>query len=232
MIGSSAADTLVTGTTGSNQLWGGAGADNLFGLGGHDYLNGGGDNDSIFSNGGSNTIDGSSGFDLVRYDYAPARVVAALDPSASMYNTGAAAGDSYTGVEGLVGTAFNDVLFGDTGSNQLYGAAGNDLLIGGAGDDVLFGGTGANELQGGAGNDYFNFYRSEFQTGVKNTIDDFGSSAGNTDHIDLIGVQPAAVTYTALNSGTDINIPTNTGWATIFEANATLAHVKSQTSFF
>jgi Ca2+-binding RTX toxin-like protein len=232
LVGSGFNDTLVSSNFGYNQLWGGAGNDILLGLSGHNYLNGGAGNDNIFSGGGYNAIDGGSGVDLARYDYATAGIVAALDAAASPYNTGAAAGDSYTGVEGLVGTIFNDVLFGDAQSNQLYGGYGNDFLVGGGGEDVLFGGSGSNELLGGAGNDYFDFYSSELQTGVTNTIDDFSSIAGNTDHIYLFGVNPNAVTFVPTSTGTNLNIPTNTGWATIFAPNATVGHVQSQTSFF
>jgi Ca2+-binding RTX toxin-like protein len=151
LIGSRFGDTLTSAALGGNQLWGGAGADQLYALGGHDYVNGGTDDDSIFSNGGSNTIDGGSGFDFVRYDYAPAAVVASL--SAPALNTGGAAGDSYVAVEGLVGSAFNDVLFGDAGDNQLYGQNGNDYLYGQDANDAIFGGSGNDSLIGGPGFD-------------------------------------------------------------------------------
>jgi Ca2+-binding RTX toxin-like protein len=231
LIGSAFDDTLVTTAAGHNQLWGGSGNDQLYGLGGHNDINAGDGNDSIFSNGGSNAIDGGSGLDLARYDYASTGVVAALDPSASAYNTGAAAGDTYTAVEGLVGSPFSDILFGDAGSNQLYGQNGNDFLIGNAGDDVLFGGAGANELLGGAGNDAFDFYAFELQADIKNTIDDFSFAAGNTDHLYLFGVSSGNVSFTPLATGTNINIATGGGTATIFAANASLANVQSHTSF-
>jgi Ca2+-binding RTX toxin-like protein len=231
LIGSFGADTLVSSANGGNQLWGGAGNDQLYALGGRNYVNGGNDNDNIFSNGGFNTIDGGSGFDLARYDYATAGVVAALDPSASPYNTGAASGDTYTSVEGLVGSPYRDVLFGDAAGNQLYGQNGNDFLIGNGGDDVLFGGAGANEFLGGAGNDAFDFYASEFQAGLTNQIDDFGSTAGNFDRIYLLGVLPGNVSFVPLNTGTSINIVVGGGASTIFVAGAGLANVQNQISF-
>jgi Ca2+-binding RTX toxin-like protein len=151
LIGSQFGDTLASAATGSNQLWGGAGADQLYALGGHDYVSGGADDDSIFSNGGSNTIDGGGGFDFVRYDYAPAAVIANLGGASP--NAGAAAGDRYASVEGFVGSAFNDVAFGDGDDNQLYGQSGNDYLYGQAGNDAVFGGTGNDSLVGGPGFD-------------------------------------------------------------------------------
>ena len=59
------------------------------------------------------------------------------DPSR---NTGIATGDTYDGVENLVGSILGDTLIGDNGNNVLVGGFGNDRLIGGAGADVLNGG--------------------------------------------------------------------------------------------
>jgi serralysin len=233
LIGSYGDDILVTSGSGGNQLWGGSGSDVLIALGGHNYINGGNDADSIFSSGGWNTIDGGGSYDIVRYEAAPFGVVAALDPAASPYNTGAAAGDKYVNVEGLAGSDYADVLFGDSGWNQLYGLDGNDFLIGNDGDDALYGGTGANELLGGKGNDYFNFYGSELEAGVTNQIDDFTSlTMGNEDHIYLFGVSSGDVSFVPLMTGTNVNIAVSGGIATIFVANAGLANVQAHTSFF
>ncbi len=68
-------------------------------------------------------------------------------------NTGDAAGDTYSGVEDLGGTQFNDVLGGDNGANQLSGGNGNDDMDGLQGADSLYGGAGNDRLIGGAGGD-------------------------------------------------------------------------------
>src|SRR6185436_4931083 len=52
------------------------------------------------------------------------------DPS---QNTGNAAGDSYTNINTLIGTNFNDTLIGDGNTNALEGGAGVDTLIGNGG---------------------------------------------------------------------------------------------------
>ena len=57
-------------------------------------------------------------------------------------NTVGAGVDTLTGIENLIGSAFNDTLTGDAGNNVLTGGAGNDMLLGGAGDDTLDGGAG------------------------------------------------------------------------------------------
>ena len=72
-------------------------------------------------------------------------------------NRGDAAGDSYTGVEHIVGTAFNDQLWGANNvlaSETLDGGAGNDQLAGRGGDDNLNGGDGNDSASGGTGNDH------------------------------------------------------------------------------
>ena len=127
-----------TGNAGDNVLTGGAGDDNLRGLGGVDVLNGGG------------------GIDTVDYTLAASGVTARLDLNVAT-NDGDGGTDSFTGVENLTGSNFNDLLIGDGGANVLMGGIGTDTLLGFGGDDVLMGGSGGgnNQLQGGTGNDRY-----------------------------------------------------------------------------
>ncbi|MFL9840551.1 calcium-binding protein [Sphingomonas sp. ST-64] len=62
------------------------------------------------------------------------------------------------GNDGVEGTDFTDILFGEDGNDSLRGGLGIDTLIGGTGDDSLYGTSSEHEadaLYGGAGNDYF-----------------------------------------------------------------------------
>jgi len=65
-------------------------------------------------------------------------------------------------LENVIGTAFADLIHGNSaknlirggdGNDTIYGNGGSDLLLGGAGDDWLYGGSGKSVLIGGLGVD-------------------------------------------------------------------------------
>ncbi len=167
LTGSGLADTL-TGNAADNSLSGGAGADQIFGGTGDDTLAGGA---------GADTLTGGQGMDFVDYSTSGAAVNVNLNTWAA--SGGDAAGDVLQGVDGVIGSAFNDTitgfndqgLTGDVYTNTFYGGAGsdyidglgsndvlyggadNDTVLGGAGDDQSYGGDGTDALYGGTGND-------------------------------------------------------------------------------
>ncbi|MHC2333210.1 beta strand repeat-containing protein [Bradyrhizobium sp. USDA 4454] len=100
----------------------------------NDTLIGDGGNNNLRGQAGADSLDGGAGFDFADYGNAATAVVASL--ATPGVNTGDAAGDSYTSIEGIIGSAFNDTLTGDGGDNTLRGGAGADALDGGAGNDV------------------------------------------------------------------------------------------------
>ncbi len=119
VVGSRFADVLI-GNAGANALQGRIGNDTLSGRGGNDAL------------------DGGAGADTASFAVAVRSVTANL-------GTGKAVGDgadSLVGVDGLVGSSFDDVLTGNAGANNLRGGSGNDSVQGRAGNDVLDGGAG------------------------------------------------------------------------------------------
>ncbi len=101
-----------------NVVKGGAGNDVFQGFAQHDVFEGGG------------------GINLVDYSSATSGII--VDLADPRQNTGIAAGDSYHNIQGIIGTAFNDTLIGDSGDNILRGGGGVDTMSGGAGDDKYF----------------------------------------------------------------------------------------------
>lgn len=57
-------------------------------------------------------------------------------------------------IENAFGTAFDDIIIGNSEANNISGNAGADNLAGGAGDDTISGGDGVDTLDGGLGNDW------------------------------------------------------------------------------
>ena len=58
-----------------------------------------------------------------------------------------------TVIENLIGSNYDDRLYGNEVGNKIEGCAGSDLIEGWDGDDTLLGGAGNDDLTGGSGND-------------------------------------------------------------------------------
>jgi serralysin len=198
-----ALDNVITGNAGISELLGGAGNDTLYGMDGSDKLygedgddtlNGGIGNDTLYGAAGNDVFFGGAGNDVLSgslgYDtasYADSDTGATADLASSAANAGAAAGDTFSSIENLTGSAFADTLAGHASANVLVGGAGDDrldgrdgadTLNGGEGNDVLDGGARKDVLTGGDGEDTF-YFASTAEAG--DMITDF--SAG--DHIGL-----------------------------------------------
>jgi len=125
LTGSAFADALI-GDDLANTLNGGAGSDTLDGGVGDDTLIGGA---------GADQLIGGDGVDIASYQTSTVAVTVNL--SNVSLNTGDAQGDSYSGIEILQGSAFNDTLTGSAGNDTIIGGAGADTLDGGGGNDTL-----------------------------------------------------------------------------------------------
>ena len=113
------------GLGGNDKLTGGAGNDLLDGGEGNDLLDGGAGADHLIGDGGNDTV-----------NYANSAAAVAVNLLTGATSGGDAAGDTLSGIENLIGSRFNDQLWGDTGDNILNGGLGNDLLNGGDGNDT------------------------------------------------------------------------------------------------
>jgi Ca2+-binding RTX toxin-like protein len=111
LIGTSYDDLLI-GDNQANTLYGGAG------------------NDTLEGGAGADSLDGGDGDDFVSYANAEKAVVADI---LGGFVPGEAEGDVYKKIEGVIGSRFNDTLYGG-GLNTLEGGEGADSLIGYTGD--------------------------------------------------------------------------------------------------
>ena len=150
--GSQFADT-INGEAGDDYVHGYAGNDTLDGGLGNDSLYGGDGNDTLIGGTGSDALYGDAGFDLISYIGSTAAVTVNL--ALGTASGGAAQGDTFSGIEGVVGSSFADSLIGDANDNRIDGSAGADSMAGGGGNDtyVVDGTTDVVTEAAGAGTD-------------------------------------------------------------------------------
>jgi serralysin len=136
-ISGGAGNDILSGAGGNDKLFGGAGNDRLIGGAGNDTLTGDAGNDYLLGGAGGDKHIGGAGIDTVSYTDATKGVVVSLGKPS--INTNDAKGDTYSSIENLTGSKFNDTLVGSAGSNKINGYHGNDKLTGGTGyDDFVF----------------------------------------------------------------------------------------------
>ena len=202
MIGSNFRDTLW-GNGSNNVIRGGGGMDDLYGFatstGEVDFLYGGDDIDLLLGGMGLDRLDGEAGEDTVSYLLSPTGLTISLrNPAAE--NTGWAAGDTFTSIEDVIGSEFNDIIYGNNDPliNQLQGQGGNDTIFGGgAAYTVLIGGIGADALHGTPGG----LYLIDYETALSGVTADManpnvntGDAAGDT-YFELFGRDLAGSPY-------------------------------------
>ena len=176
---------LLFGGAEDRTVEGGAGEDDIFGEGGNDLLIGGDDADRL---------DGGAGIDLA--SFAGSNVGVRADLQTGIGQGGHAQGDRFFGIEGLVGSDWNDDLYGDTGSNTLRGGDGNDSLEGRGGDDslhgedgddILLGGLGADLIDGGEDTDTADY--SDSGAGVTVSLDAGTAAGGDAEGDTLVSIE-------------------------------------------
>jgi len=187
ILSGAAGNDVLDGGSGNDRIFGGANDDALDGGADNDFLDGGSGadnllgntgNDQLYGGAGNDVLDGGADNDTAYYYFndGSGRVTGGV--TASLNNGGTSSGldgdggtDTYTDIENITGSRFNDTLQGDGNTNilngvtgndsldglggvdTLYGGDGNDSILGGDGNDTLFGGAGSDILEGGADND-------------------------------------------------------------------------------
>jgi Ca2+-binding RTX toxin-like protein len=189
----------IAGNDGSNDLYGLSGPDSLYGGGGVDGLAGGEGDDYLVGGGGADYLEGGDGVDWVDYRSSPATVFGirdfviswgvTVDLSANQGYWGDAEGDTFSGIEDVWGSYYDDTLVGTDGPNRLLGDYGDDRLSGLGGDDTLTGGPGIDTMIGGLGSDIY------IVDGAADAVTEAGGEGNDTVY--------TTVSYT-LTAGADV----------------------------
>ncbi|RUW61976.1 Ig-like domain-containing protein, partial [Mesorhizobium sp. M7A.F.Ca.US.008.03.1.1] len=213
-------------------------------------------NDVIAGSTHIDTISGGAGTDIADYtgsslavsinlaDDGHANAAAfSTTPADATIGGGDAAGDTLTGIEGLIGGSGDDYLFGNSSANYLAGGLGNDTLrgeggadtlVGGAGNDLLVGGAGSDTLTGGTGADTFRLENLD----IKDLITDFSGVGGDGDKIDLTALFDTApgganvgdfVNYNAATGVLSVDANGTTGGANFLEVAELVNHPAANT---
>ncbi len=166
-----------------------------FGYSNGEILQGLAADDILFLNNDTTSADAGSGDDLILQSSAVSHSNGGLgsdtvsyilstegvnvDLSANHGSGGFAEGDTYEGIENVIGSTHDDTLRGDgagnelsglSGDDHLEGRAGNDTLKGGAGNDWLDGGEGQDYLDGGAGSDTVTYANTETGKNISHIV--------------------------------------------------------------
>jgi Ca2+-binding RTX toxin-like protein len=189
------------GEAGDDFLSGGKGNDLLYGGTGSNVINGNSGDDTIFAGGGNDTVSGGTGFDTLDFSASVRGLtIDASQGTAIGFNTA-----SFSSIERIVGSSFDD---------NYKGGSADDMFIGGDGNDTIRGLGGADKLTGGAGNDTFVYLKkdvgaidhiTDFAVGDKLDLHDFLKSAKYASIGDVVHVTDGA-------SGSMISVKSGSGF--------------------
>jgi Ca2+-binding RTX toxin-like protein len=202
-----------------------ASIENLRGTALNDTLRGDGNTNLLDGQVGADVLDGSGGNDYAWYNTATTGVVANLANTAA--NTGDAAGDSYISIEGLFGSAFNDVLTGDADANFLRGGAGADTLEGGAGIDTFIFASVADSPGGGPSDTITDFAEGEDLFDL--SIIDANTAVGGNDTFTFGGQNSNVLvnSITWFQDGTNTIVQADTNGDAVADLTVTLSGLKT-----
>ena len=194
-------DEVILGLDGDDMITGGNGHDYIFGGDGSDNLKGGEGDDVIYGGFDADEIDGGEGDDYIVFSGENFTGVTINLQTGSGWGSDAE-GDTYTSIESILATEYDDTLFGNDDDNFLVTYGGSDYIMPGGGSDVLHGGT---------GND---FYDLSYVSGRK-TINNFATDVLD-DLVLLEKTKSNSMCYFYLDTDLNININYQTNDGTNF----------------
>jgi len=192
-------DNVIDGREGDDWLYGWGGNDTLIGGNGADRM-AGGDGGDLFQGGfGNDTFYGETGYDTVDYGYSYFGMAIDLAAGSALVLDGSGIDtDTFSGIEGAIGSEGSDIILGTddaniltglSGGDHLFGRGGGDTLYGGDGDDVLNGGAGGDLLDGGAGENRVDYSTSS--AGVTVNLAYGGGDGGDATFDTYVGIEDA-----------------------------------------
>lgn len=163
-----------------NIITGGTGSDDLFGREGNDTLRGG--------NGSANSLFGQEGDDIYIVDAIGDSVIESVNQGVDTVRTALSSFTLRDNVENLTYTGIASFTgIGADNANTLRGGGGTDFLSGLGGNDIIYSGSGSDTVLGGNGADQFRFDGGE--TGFDRILD-------FTSGIDRIGLRDSGFAHT------------------------------------
>ncbi len=136
---------------------------------------GGGGRIAFQSDANTQVFNGTATTDTVSFGASPAPVNIDLRPDGitglQPVSGGFGDGDVLSGVDWVIGSAFDDTITGNDGRNRLHGGDGNDSILGLGGADILRGGAGADTMDGGTGADQLDYRDSASAVTIDLTVD-------------------------------------------------------------
>lgn len=195
LAANSSGGTVTDGThtdtfTNFQSFYGGNGADLFVGGSGNDTFNGNNGDDVFRGRSGNDTYNGGNGVDTADYSTAAAGIVVNISANTAS-NDGDGGVDTYSSIENITGSIYNDTITGDNNINVLNGNDGDDTFTMGTagscgGNDTINGGVGTDTISytGQSAAITFNLNTSSINNGNIGTdsylnIEQINSGSGN-----------------------------------------------------
>lgn len=209
----------VNGGAGIDTVDGGAGDDIITGGAGDDILTGGTGIDLIYAGAGADAITGGAevtsinvlttyivGGDTLSYADSSTGVVVNIDTGVGGLAGGGAQGDTWSGMENVIGSNLRDTLTASATVNGLIaGGAGDDVINAGLATELMRGDAGGDTLNGMANN--FDHFQAQYNLGA-DRFENFDNTNVTVLDRDIIAVSKAAFKLTGDTAGSVLNAAT------------------------